>query len=572
MRLAQNSKSISGLSLVLLMLASAIIGALLSYMWVVGYYISLEKVYPKNAFATIKNVTFNHQNTRFFNVTIECPTSYEAKEPANVTRILVSTNDYTRVHDVVEVDPPLPYQFSKKGELKTFECAWNWANYTGQTVGIGAVIEDGSRFMSPDVQTPFVDLRITDIYFNSTISATHFNITVQSFMSPTTCNATVDITEISAFVHETKLNITETTPPLPFSLNPGDSGNFTCMWDWTRYQNTSVTVAVASSQGYMSYTIETTPLPVTFEITDVLFDVTNTTLFDVTVKNNEFSPTYLNVTKITLVVENRTVHEWTAENGTAVNPPIPFTLNRNSTETFVCPWNWTEYRDEEVTVFVYTLQGFSANHTQATPTTVILNITDVTFDPIDTNHFKVTIENSEFSLVDTGITGVFVIMENQIVANLTDYLDPRIPLNRTQSVNLTCPWDWGKHIGKNVTVVVEDEHGYIAYSDPIALVVLTISGVTFNPITTDYFNVIVHNPTLFDFTLTTINVSYERTSLNLTDNVIPAFPFLLPAGADYTFICFWENWTDHEEKEVTITIETLYGYKASYTCKIPSIP
>jgi hypothetical protein len=368
-----------------------------------------------------------------------------------------------------------------------------------------------------------------------------------------------------------KPNITEIAPALPWTLNPGESHNFMCTWDWTRYQNTSVTVALYTLQGYMCHATKTTPPPVALEITEILFEVTNTTRFDVTVKNNQLSPTYLNVTKISTFMGNQTIREWTIENGTAVNPPIPFTLNKNSTETFVCSWNWTQYRDENVTVIVYTLQGFMANYTQATPPPIILNITDITFDPIDTKHFNVTVRNSEFSLMGTNITGIFVNIENEIVADMTEYLDLPLQLNLTQSVDLSSPWDWAEYVGKNVTIVVETQQGYSIYSDPITLVALTITGVTFNTISKDYFILTVQNPTSLNFTLTTINVAVDATSSNITESVVPTFPFSLPTATDYTFICLWENWAAQQEKEVTITVETLKGYKAAYTCEIPSV-
>jgi len=571
MRLIQNSKAISGLSLILLMLVSAIVGALLSYMGVVGYYENLKIRTPEKSDVAITNATFLPQDTSFFNVTILNP-SYSPSD-AVVTRIAASTEDGF-IHNVNTTDPALPYTLPKATMdfpgLQTFECSWDWVNYTGEEVGIIAFLAEGSG-PTLETETPFVDLRITDVRFNPTISATHFNVTAQNYVSSATCNITVDITEISVTVEDGfKPNITEIAPALPWTLNPGESHNFMCIWDWTRYQNTSVTVALYTSQGYMRYTTKMTPQPVTLEITDILFDVTNTTRFDVTVKNNEVSPTYLNVTKISAIVGNHTIREWTTENGTAVNPPIPFTLNKGSTETFVCPWNWTQYRDENVTVIIYTLQGFMANHTQATPPPIILNIADITFDPIDTKHFNITLQNSEFSITGTNVTEVFVTIENEIVTNLTEYLDLPIHLNPTQSVDLSCPWDWGEYIGKNGTIVVETQEGYSVYSEPITLVALTITGVTFNPISKDHFNFTVQNPTLLNFTLKTMNVTVGGISSNITENVVPIFPFLLPTGTKYMFICLWENWTDNQGKEVTITVETLKGYKASYTCEIPS--
>ena len=573
MHLTQNLKAVSTLILILSHLALLICGALFSYMWVVGYYENLKIRVPEKSDVTITNATFSPQDTGFFNVTIFNP-SYSPSD-AIITRIAVSTED-SLIHNVKITDPPLPHTLPKATKafpgLQTFECGWDWANYTGEKVGIIAFLADGSG-PTLEAETPLVELRITDVSFSPTISVTHFNITVQNRISSTTRNVTLDVTKISVTLEGgIKPNITEVNPTLPRPLNPGESLSFMCTWDWTGYQNTSVTVAVYTSQGYMDDTIERTPPPVTLEITDLLFDVANATLFYVTVKNNQVSPTHLNVTRIAVMVENRTVREWTVENGTALNPPIPFTLNRSSTETLVCPWNWTEYRDVLVTVIIYTLQGFTANHTQATPPPVILDITDVTFDPIDTEHFNFTVRNSEFSLMNTKINKVSVTIENEVVASLTDYLDLPMPLNRTESASFTCPWDWGERLGENATIVVKTEQGYSFYSDPITLVALRITDVTFNPITTDYFIVTVQNPTMLNFTLTMIYATLDGAPSNITQNVVPPFPFPLLRGTNYTFVCLWENWKDQQGREVTITIETLYGYEAAYTRKIPSVP
>ena len=572
MRLIKHVKAISSLSLIILLLCSAIVGALLSYLWVVGYYVSLEKVYPENPFVTIENVTFDPQNTRFFNVLVECPTSYEANEAARITRMLVSTDNDTEVHDVAEVSPSLPYLFSNKGESKTFRCTWNWANYTGQTVGVSVVVEDGSRFTSPDVAIPLVDLRITDVRFDPTTSATHFNVTVQNSRSSAAANVTVDIAEIAVITEDgLEPNIIATDPALPWSLDLDASQEFTCAWDWTEHQNTTVTIAVHTSQGYMNFATEKTPSPVILEITEVLFDVANTTRLDVTVKNENVSLTDLRVTEFGVVVGNQTLRRWTEENGTAVNPPIPFTLSRGSTETFVCPWDWTDHRDQEVTVILSTAQGFAVNYTRATSPPVILDITDVSFDPIDTKQLSFTVRNSDFSLADTEITEALLTIENKVVANLTGLLGLPTPLNRTHSTSFTCTWDWAEQLGGNTSIAVKIEQGYSFYSNLGPLVPLKITSVTFNPVAADYFTINIQNPTLLDFSLATVSVSVDGPSQDLTDEIAPSFPFSLPAGADYTFVCLWEEWIDKQGEEATITVEALHGYQATHTIEIPSV-
>ncbi|UCE43538.1 MAG: hypothetical protein JSV57_04025 [Candidatus Bathyarchaeota archaeon] len=549
-----------------------ICGALLSYMWVVGYYENLKIRIPENSDVAITNATFPPEDTSVFNVTIFNP-SYSPTEA--VIETIAALTDDGLIHSINATNPLLPYRLPKGAidfsGLQTFECRWDWANYTGEEVGIIAFLRDGSG-PTLKTETPLVDLRIVDVNFNPALSVTHFNVTVQNHLSSVTHNATIDITEVSVTVKDgIKPNITEISPSLPLPLDPGESRNLMCSWDWTGYQNASVTVTVYTSQGYKDYITEVTPLPVTLEITKIFFDVTNTTHVNVTVRNDQVSPTYVNVSAITIIMGNLTVREWTVDNGTAVNPPIPFALNRSSSETFVCPWNWTEHRSENVTVIVSTLQGFTTNYTQDAPAPVVLDITNLTFDPINTSQFNLTVRNSEFSLADTEITHVLVMIEDEIVDDLTDPLGLPISLNRTHSIDFVCPWDWERHVGEDATIVVETEQGYSFHSDSVALVALTITGATFNPIAEDYFNITVQNPTLLDFTLATVMVIVDGTPSDLTANVAPAFPFLLPTATGHTFICLWENWTDEQGQEITITIETQDGYDASYTREIPGV-
>jgi len=563
MKFTRDLEAISKLLFVLLLLTALIIGAILSYLWVIGYYITLDRVYPKDITVNITDYAFDYQNTSYFNVTIQCPTSYKAKEPANITRITVSTEDEV-LHDEINAEPLLPYKFQHKGESQTFKCFWNWANYTGETTRIMAFVADGSG-TAFEAETPLVKLGITDVRFNSTISVTHFDMTIQNYNVSVTY---VNITEITVATETLKSE--NVTPPLPQGLNPNSSVTLKCSWNWTNYQNTSVRVAVRTLQGYMNYTTAATPIPVTLEITKVYFNIANTTRFEVTVRNNGVSPTYLNLTRITVAMENQTVREWNVENGTEVNPNLPYTLNKNSSETFVCPWNWTEHREKNVTITVYTLQGFTAQYSQVTPAPIILKITDVDFDPLNTASFNVTVENSQSSIRDANITEITVILEaaTSIKINVTDPPLPKV-LNRTQLVSFNCTWSWAEYSGKNVTVVVKTQEGYSA-SYSVLLKALRITDVLFNLLDKDHFVVTVQNPTWLNFTITAMNVTVEgMASLNITGSVVPSLPRMLTPDTNLTFMCSW-NWVGDQGKNVIITIVTLEGYKTSYTHTIPS--
>jgi len=377
----------------------------------------------------------------------------------------------------------------------------------------------------------------------------------------------VNITEITVATETLKSE--NVTPSLPQGLNPNSSVTLKCSWNWTNYQNTSVRVAVRTLQGYMNYTTAATPLPVTLEITKVDFNIANTTRFEVTVRNNGVSPTYLNLTRITVAMENQTIREWNVENGTEVNPHLPYTLNKNSSETFVCPWNWTEHRDKNVTIVVYTLQGFTAQYSQITPAPIFLEIVEVNFDPRDTTSFNVTVKNSEFSTMNANITEITVTV-NGISGNITGVvpsLQGGIILSPKTNQTFTCFWNWSSYSGRNATIVVQTQEGYSA-SDSVLLKALTITDVLFNLVDTNHFIVTVQNPTWLSFNITAISAKIkDGPFLNISD-VEPDLPFILPSQKDLTFMCSCD-WVAYKGEEVMITIDTSEGYTTSRTYKIP---
>jgi hypothetical protein len=556
-------KAISKLLFVLLLLIALIVGAILSYLWVVGYYVSLYQVYPEGVTVNITDYAFDHQNTSYFNVTIQCPTSYASKETADITGITVSTEDGVH-HDVNSTDPSLPFKFQHKGESQTFKCLWNWANYTGETIKIIAFLANGSG-PTFEAKTPLVDLRITDVGFNSTISVTRFNMTVQNSPSSVTY---VNITEISID--------SEPIPPenlsihIPYPLNPDESASFRCMWNWINYQNTSVTVAVRTLQGYMNSTTVVTPLPVTLEITKVDFNPANTTCFNVTVRNGEGSPTYVNVTKITATMENGTVQEI---NGTKVSPqikPSPYPLNPNTTETFNCPWNWTRYWGKNVTITVHTLQNFTVQYAGATPSPI--NITAVVFDPVSTDEFNMTVNNSKFYFANITITDITLTVENEtFTINGTEVKPFPLPyqLIPNSSITFVCPWNWTGYQGNNVTIIVRSLENYATHFTKVTSkrVILAITGVLFDPINTTGFNFTVWNSNSSVENATISNVTITLENGTITPNVLSASQ-TVSRNSSVTFRCQWD-WTNYRGENITITVYAEEGYETSTVYTTP---
>jgi len=361
MRLIQNTRGIPKLILVLLLLISFITGALVSYVYTMGFYASSEYKLPSRSDVTIESVEFSEQDASFFTVTVLNP-SYSPNS-TSITRIAVRTTDDNKVHEISDTSPPLPYLL-ERGDSQTFRCSWNWANYTGiklpytdRPVEVFVFLEDktGAVF---EIRKPLVILVISEVKFNSTVSVNRFNMTVENFESSATY---VNITSVSINV----ANITSdmVTPNLPYGLAPGDPpATFKVLWNWTDYQGESVTVGAHTLQGYIHARTITLPPPVNLTISDVAFNVSDITHFNATVTNSKSSSTYVDISEIAVSIDNETLvnlTEWIASPSSR--------LEQNSSILLVCMWNWGDYRGQNLTVTVFTQQGFIVSKSKTIP-------------------------------------------------------------------------------------------------------------------------------------------------------------------------------------------------------------
>ena len=550
MNLAKNIKAISRLSLILLLLISFVFGAFLSYLWVIGGVTELGIRIPDEPSVAITGVSFTPQNTSYFNLTLMNPSYSPSK--TNIIGILTLTEE-EKTHTVTDVNPSIPYELLD-GYNQTFQCFWNWANYTGQIIGISVFVEDGSGPTSVGL-APFVGLNITDVDFNPSVGITSFNLTVQSNENSTTYANITDIT-----LQTTTLEAENITPSLPYTLNPNSSVTFKCLWDWTDYQNASITIAVNTLQGYVSYATDFTPEPVAFEVTDVLFSETDTNHFNATIQNSELSPGYLNISKITLTLENDTVVEL---NETEVGPSLPYTLNPNSSITFECRWDWNTYRDKNVILRVHTLQNYTTYYGTATPSPI--EVINMIFDPVNTSGFNVTVQNSEFYTTHVNLTDITLVLEEGIVQSINGTrTTPQLPhkLEPNSTVTFICPWNWTNYQGKNVTVFVGSIENYTAHfttATPTRVFFAVVS-VVFDPIDTKNFNITVRNSefSLDDAYITKITLTLKNRTVIEISNVLPLLPYTLSLNSTATFQCSW-NWTDYRNENIVITIQVREG-------------
>ena len=346
MRLAQNIMGISKLALILLMFISFLLGATLSYIWTMGFYAPGEFNLPSQPNLAIENVQFDVENAAFFNVTVLNP-SYSSD--AKIEQIKVSTEDGT-VHSVTSTSPPLPFTLPP-GESRIITSFWNWGNYAGQTVEVYVLVAEGSG-SAAQAKTTFMNLTVTDVIFEPSVTATRFNITVESMGS----SISVDINKIAVDGAE----VMNVTPTLPFQLNPDASATFTLHHDWTDLQNKTFSIAVETEQGYIAYKNVLGPL-VKLDVFDILFFNTTATsfYFNITVQNLELSAAKIDISLITVYVEEQNITITLKEEDVA--PTLPQTLEPNSTVIFTCSWDWSAYEGTTATVTAHTIQGFKSS-------------------------------------------------------------------------------------------------------------------------------------------------------------------------------------------------------------------
>jgi len=199
---------------------------------------------------------------------------------------------------------------------------------------------------------------ITNITFDPQ-NPTFFNVTV---LNPSFSPSNVNITKIMVSTEDGVFhNVWGVRPSLPGELRISMSKTFKCVWNWADYTGQDIIVHVFVSDGTGSNLEKAAPL-VKLAITDMVFNSTiSENSFNVTVRNFALSAADVDVSRIT-VSANGTIREINV-----TNPELPYVLNKNSTVTFVCSWNWTAYQGMITEVTVYTLQHFKTSKTITIP-------------------------------------------------------------------------------------------------------------------------------------------------------------------------------------------------------------
>jgi hypothetical protein len=345
-KISRNVKAISKILLILILLLAMIIGAIFSYLIVAGYYLNLGTEVPENTTISITNVSLDLQTSDSLNVTILNPTYSPTK--AKITEISIATQDNI-IHKVLTTNPQLPTELDI-GQEQTFNCNWNWGDYTDETLKIIVTVEDGSGAVY-DVATASVGLDISSVVFVTT-DTQHFNVTIRNREGST---SDLNVTKMTVTMENgTVFDVRETKPSLSNLIPVGSSNTFVCSWDWTYYRGMNATINVYTSQGYAFHHTQTTPKAAQLTITAAVFSTVDMSYFNITVKNSDNSIASANLTTVDLLFSNGTTHEVSVESP----PALPYTLPIGNTVTLKCLWDWTDYRTETIAILVNTSEGY----------------------------------------------------------------------------------------------------------------------------------------------------------------------------------------------------------------------
>lgn len=548
MRAIKEMKAISIIIWILLILCFTIVGGLISYIWVMSNYYNMPQ---DTTLLVVENVDFSPENFTYFNMTVLNPSN--SVTDVNVTAIILRVESRNETYSVEKTEPAIPFVINR-GTRQSFKCLENWSNFTGELVRVEPIAAQPATISYP-VVAPGGKLNLTSI-FDPTESVEYFNLTIENSAAIYSMNFT--ISEISVF----SLNLTRTTPSLPYLLEPNQRQTFQCPLNWDRAKY-NVTISVKTTEGYEA-AYETEALrTASLYVSDITFNYQHTATFNVTITNSEDATASALISKINLTLQDGTPVQI---NQTSL-PLYPFFtsyLSTNESRTFICYWDWNEHRDENITVSVYTEQSFSVlNMTTKTPPRIAWNMTGTKFDLDDLEHFSVNVTNLPVSLENFTVTMIQI--DNQ-----TTTLDPPSALlaNGTE-VTFTCGFNWTTLRGQDVNISIFTNVG----SNISSIVHVPSVGLKFldKPVFGDllgmYTNITIvnSNNSRQDVVIKTITFQTNKTLYSidgtLTSPVLTPSGYLLKIGQNVTINCRWD-WRQYSGT-LKVTVYTAEGIELS---------
>jgi len=566
-----NKKAISTLTLIILIVASAIIGGIISYMLTIAYYVEIGYNVPENEITlVITEIFLDPKDVSFFSIEVLNP-SYSVSN-ATITGIAVSIEDEDILYNVIETSPDLKEGIQiSVGESVKISC--KKIQFKGKNVTLGRFVteypgkvatvhvfsKEGSA-ANKKFMLPSAELKITP-EFNVSESVKNFTLTIRNEGQE---NLTINYIWVGGIVlteENTGIDISQ-----GISIPAGEILTLNCKEEWSF---TRGNIVVSTLEGYEFVEEFKAPLLQMF-IQDVSFNENNTSSFKVTLDVTAFQIRmgYINVTSVSLMLDN----------GTQLTFSQSLGVKYNSTATFEVPLDWTKYRGREINLTIETVQGLAATREKIkTPDPVILKVLnkEETFSLFDKEHFNVTIQNHQSSVEAVNVTKI-VIKETGEVINGTKS-EPQLPwgpLNATDVKSFYCNATslanyWSYHAGENITLVIHyvvtngTEHTFSAiFTLPIAE--LNITSVTLVHGATNYLNITVENLpcSMINLTISRVTVTFENQTVTTQMQITPGQIMILIG--EKAFVLFPVKLED-SIGEVTVKVVTEEGVEAYWS-------
>jgi len=548
LHITKETKAISTILLIILLLCAIIGGALISYLWVMASFYAE----PSITELAITNAEFPVGHADYFNVTILNPS--HSPSATNITQIYFTVEGDNKTYNVTDVSPDTSPITLERGTQKTIKCTQNWGAYAGKTITVHVSATDASGAVR-SFTTQFVGLSVQS-YFNATESTKYFNVSITNDPS-----SAINLTLANVYFEYNA--VTNTTIQLPKVIQTNETIDFQCFADWQGHPKPYV--KVETSEGYAADVQENVSSSVNFLVTGVDFSETNSSEMNVTLFNGPESATLVDITDIELTFDNGTNHNITQN---IVNQVIPYRLDRNTTATFMCNWTWAAYRDRNLTITAYTKQGFiSSTGTAVTPKPIIFNVKDTHFDLTATEFFLLNVTNSPISQSSLNITEVKFNNNNVTVSPANQTIQP------STTAQLNCTFDWTNFRGTsaNITAITQDGLN-VSVTVTLPSINLTIMDLAAfdNSAMIAYVNITIsnsvfssQNATIKQIAFTVENVTYIIDGRLTIPPFVPS-GYLLTIGASVTVVCPW-NWTLYHGQSLTVTVQTQEGAIASQT-------
>lgn len=550
MRAKNEVKALSTLVTVLLILIFTIIGAFISYMWVMASFYNMPET---STFLVVENAVFPASNFTYFTLTVLNPSNSVLDANITAFRLTVEGTNETYVIDTAE--PGLPFTLNK-GTRQNFTCTTNWSNFAGETVRIEPVADNVSTTLFP-CTTPKAQLLIFG--FDNSQRIEYFNLTVEN--SPESAmNLNISALMIVGYS-------TYTTPLLPVGLAPGQNQTFICRFNWATTQGQNITMTVETAEGF-EQTYQTSQIGRAYiQMSEPKFDDSDTSYFNVTLTSlpeSTISPT-LDSVNLTLP-DNTTITVDTIPTLKLIPLPVPV----NQSLTLKCLWNWTAYRKETITVSAYTTVGFTVSRSSTTPLAVIWNVDDIKFDLDDLQHFSVNVTDKPASLQQINVTKI------EFNQNLTATNPTLITVGG--QATLSCGFNWTNFVGGDANITVHASYGsnesVKLYHVTLPYIKAANASVSNFELGNPYLNVTIYNSQFskIDANVTQVFVKTDNGTFSIDGNItspkISPAGFTLSAGTRATIVCPWD-WSLFVGKEVTVVVQTADGLQWPITLEVP---